>query len=64
MPSTCYCLQFRTNCPVGAYSLTGGHLEGGKVFEKVRVRFYWVGQVVTWKSGVNPVTFVGPLNHP
>lgn len=45
-------------------SLTGGHLGAGKVLEKVRVLLGSMDNVMMWKSGVNPVTFVGPLNHP
>ena len=41
-------------------SLSGRHLGVGKVLEKVRAR---LDNVMTWKNGVDPAIFVGPLRH-
>ena len=41
-------------------SLSGGHLGVGKVLEKIQARLV---NVMTWKNGVDPAIFAGPLKH-
>ena len=44
-------------------SLSGGHLGVGKVWKRFGPGFIGLDNVMTWKNGVNPAIFVGPLKH-